>query len=71
MTIKELREQTGLTQKEFAKQYHLTRGQVESWEQGWRNTPPCILYMLGRLVPMDCLLKSENKMSEEERDAGM
>ncbi len=53
MGIRELREKTGLTQKEFAKKYELQLGQVRSWEQGWRNTPKSILYMLNRLVKID------------------
>ena len=50
MTIKELREQTGLTQKQFAEKYHFTLRQVQSWEQGYRKTPSCILYLLEQVI---------------------
>lgn len=53
MTVKELRKQTGLSQSQFAKKYKFTTKQVQSWEQGWRNTPECILYMLERCVKED------------------
>ena len=53
MTVKELREKTGLTQSQFAEKYKFTTKQVQSWEQGWRNTPESILYMLERCVNED------------------
>ena len=53
MSIKELREITGLSQSKFAKKYRFTTRQVQAWEQGSRNTPDCILYMLERLVKED------------------
>ena len=53
MTIKELREKTGLSQSQFAKKYKLSVRQVQSWEQGQRNTPEATLYMLERLINKD------------------
>lgn len=53
MTIKELRELTGLSQSKFANKYHITLRQLQSWEQGFRNTPECILYLLERCVRED------------------
>ena len=50
MTIKELREKTNLTQKEFAEKYHFTLRQVQTWEQGYRETPECILYLLEQVI---------------------
>lgn len=32
ITIKEIREQTGLSQNQFAKKFHLTIRVVQSWE---------------------------------------
>jgi putative transcriptional regulator len=52
-TVKELREMTGLSQSQFANKYRFTVKQVQSWEQGWRNTPESILYLLGRCVKQD------------------
>lgn len=53
MSIKELRKITGLTQKEFASKYRFSIKQVQSWEEGWRNTPKCILYLLKRAIQED------------------
>lgn len=53
ITIKEIREQTGLSQSQFAKKFHLTTRAVQSWEQGQRNTPDCILYMIQRILELE------------------
>ena len=53
VTVKGLREKTGLSQKDFANKYKLSLKQLQSWEQGWRNTPESTLYMLERLVELD------------------
>ena len=53
VTVKGLREKTGLSQKDFAIKYKLSLKQLQSWEQGWRNTPESTLYMLERLVTLD------------------
>jgi putative transcriptional regulator len=53
MTIKELREQTGLNQSQFAKKFHISLRALQSWEQGWRNTPECILYMVQRIMELE------------------
>ncbi len=50
MTIKELREQTGLTQKQFAEKYHFTLRQVQTWEQGYRKVSKGILYLLEQVI---------------------
>lgn len=60
ITIKEIREQTGLSQSQFAKKFHLTTRVVQSWEQGQRNTPDCIIYMIQRILE----LESEKQISE-------
>lgn len=38
VTILELRKQTGLSQSQFAKEFHIQLKTLQSWEQGWRNT---------------------------------
>ena len=53
MTIKELRKKTGLSQSKFAEMYKFSIRQIQTWEQGTRNTPECILYMLERLINED------------------
>lgn len=53
MSIKDLRHKTGLSQRKFADMYKFSVRQVQSWEQGQRETPECILYMLNRLLAID------------------
>lgn len=45
MTIKELRQQTGLTQAAFAKYFEIPLATIQDWEQG-RRTPPEYLVKL-------------------------
>lgn len=50
ITILELRKQTGLSQSQFAKRFHLSIRAVQSWEQGKRNTPDHVLYHIQNMV---------------------
>ena len=51
ITIKELRENTGLTQKAFASKYGIPLGTLRRWEQGESRPAPYILGMLSMLLP--------------------
>lgn len=53
ISILELRKQTGLSQSQLAKKFHLSIRAVQSWEQGQRNTPDCILYMIQRILELE------------------
>ena len=46
LSIKELRELTGLSQSKFAKKYHLSVNTLRNWEQGTRPTPEWYLWLL-------------------------
>lgn len=50
MTIKELRESTGLSQSQFAEKFHIPVGTLQHWEQGVRKPPEYVLYMLYELT---------------------
>lgn len=50
MNIKELRQLTGLSQKQFADKYHINVGTLHNWEQGIAKTPSHFLYVLTRLI---------------------
>ena len=52
-TILALRKQTGLSQSQFAKKFHIQLKTLQSWEQGWRNTSECILYMVQRILELE------------------
>ena len=51
--IKEIREQTGLSQSQFAKKFHLMTRTIQAWEQGQRNTPKHVLYMIQRILVLE------------------
>ena len=53
MTVKELRQITGLTQKAFAEKYHIPKRTLENWEGGQREASETILYLLERAVMED------------------
>lgn len=49
MTIKELRQMTGLTQAAFAEKYHIPRRTIENWESSGpahRDPPGYVLELL-------------------------
>ena len=50
MTIKELRNITGLSQSQFAEKYHINIGTLHNWEQNISNPPKHFLYVLERLI---------------------
>lgn len=50
LSILELRKQTSLSQSQFAKKFHLSIRAVQSWEQGKRNTPEYVLYMVQKIL---------------------
>ena len=53
MTILEIREKLGLSQSQFAAKFHLQVKTVQSWEQGWRNTPESYLFLIQRVVELE------------------
>lgn len=55
MTIKEMRELLGLTQKQFASKYNIPQRSIENWESGKRTPPQYLLQLLERVVVTDCL----------------
>ena len=76
MSIKELRNQTGLSQSEFAKKFHLNKGTLANWEQGFRNPPDYIIDQENTLNSIETLIRAEkfkdrsNMYSEEICIAG-
>lgn len=58
MTIKEIRQITGLTQEEFAKKYEIPVSTLQGWESSpttrrYRECPPYVLKLLERVVIED------------------
>ena len=53
MSIKELRELTGLSQSKFAEKYNISVRTLQSWEAGKRTPPPHVTASLERLIKED------------------
>lgn len=53
MTIKELREMTGLSQGKFAEKYEIPVGTIRHWEIGQREPPAYVMKLLERCVRED------------------
>lgn len=56
-TIKELREQTGLSQSKFAEHFEIPLATLQNWEQGYRKPPAYIITMIEKI------LKNEGKIN--------
>lgn len=50
MTIRELRQITGLSQHKFAEKYHISYRNIQNWEQGKRACPDWVCYLLERVI---------------------
>lgn len=57
-TISELREQTGLTQSEFAEKFQISLKTLQRWEQNRTDTPKQVLYMIARILELESLLST-------------
>ena len=53
ISILDLRKKTGLSQSQFAKKFHIQIKTLQSWEQGQRNTPESILFMVHRILELE------------------
>ena len=50
MSIREIRQDTGLTQAEFAEKFHIPKRSIENWESGKRKCPEYVNYLLQQLI---------------------
>lgn len=53
MTIKELRQQTGLTQAEFANKFNIPVKSLQNWEIGRTTPPPYIPEMIEKILTLE------------------
>lgn len=49
--IKELRDSTGMTQKDFSNLYGIPLSTLRKWEQGESSPPPYVLNLLAKTLP--------------------
>ena len=53
MSIKEIRQLTGLSQQKFGELYHIPKRTIEDWESKKREPPGYTLELLERVVKED------------------
>lgn len=52
MSIREIRQATGLTQAEFAEKFHIPKRSIENWEMGERKCPEYVNYLLQKVIKL-------------------
>lgn len=52
ITIKEIRNSTGLTQRAFSEKFEIPLSTLRKWEQGETKPAPYIIKMLSQLLPL-------------------
>lgn len=56
--VKEIRELTGMSQKQFAETYGIPLSTLQNWEQGMNSPAPYVINLLARTLPsMNSALK--------------
>lgn len=59
MTIREIRQASGLSQAKFAAKYEIPLRTIENWEAGVRKPPEYVVKMIARLEEMEQKRPSE------------
>ena len=59
LTFHDVREISGLTQKEFSERYNIPKRSIENWDTGSRNPPDYLIKLLERIVKED--IKKESR----------
>lgn len=57
MTIKELRNQTGLSQSQFAKYFNIPVGTIHNWEQKISSPPQYVVEMIEKILRLEGHIK--------------
>lgn len=52
-TIKELRKESGLSQKKFADYVRIPFRNIQNWEQGYRKPPDYVVDMVNRIIELE------------------
>jgi len=60
MTIKELRNLTGLSQSKFAKLFNIPLNTLQRWEIDYRKPPGYVVYMITELLRYKGYIKDED-----------
>lgn len=60
MTVKELRNQLGLSQSQFAAKFHIPVDNIQNWEQGRRCPLDYVVYLIQRVIELENELENQN-----------
>ncbi len=58
-TIKELREATGMTQKDFSEYFHIPKRSIENWESGTRSAPDYVVELIEYKLKNEGLINND------------
>lgn len=53
MTVKELRAQTGMSQRDFADYFNIPFRTLQGWERAARNPPSYVVSMMERIIKLE------------------
>lgn len=56
MTIKEIRESNGLTQKQFAEHFDIPIKTIQNWEYGRTNPPDYVTKMIDTIINLERMI---------------
>lgn len=57
MTIKELRQASGMTQKAFAEYFGIPKRSIENWDGGQRECPPYLVELMRYKLEKEGILR--------------
>jgi putative transcriptional regulator len=52
-TIKEIRNDTGLSQSKFGEKFHIPTINISNWEQGVHKPPSYVVYMIEHILELE------------------
>ena len=55
MQIKQLRQQTGLSQNQFAALFKIPVHTLQQWEQGLRKPPEYVVFMIEKILKIETI----------------
>ena len=53
MKIREIRGSLGLSQSKFAKKFHINISTLQNWEQGRRQVPDYVIYLINKIIELE------------------
>ena len=66
--IRELREKTGMSRKDFCEYFGIPVRTMEDWEHGRRSMPEYLLRLMAYKVEMEKLIKKGDSENEKKKE---